>query len=95
MTNYISTSNTQHKNYSEAAALQVLIRQLRLALVEMNDHFDDPDYLIAPDINIVVGGVSTAFSLGGPQAQAIYTFVNSIAEENGYCVDLKEHTVTE
>lgn len=95
MTNYISTSNTQHKNYSEPAALQVLIEQLHLALEEMNDHFDDPDYPVAPDINIVVGGVSTAFYLGGPQSQALYNFVISIAEENGYCVDLIERTVTE
>lgn len=95
MTNYISTCNTHHKNYSEAAALQVLIEQLHLALEEMNDHFDDADYLIAPDINIVVGGVSTAFYLGGPQSAAIHNFVNSIAEENGYCVDLIERTVTE
>jgi len=95
MSNFISTSNTQHKNYSEAAALQVLIRQLRSALRELNDHFDDPDYAVAPDIIITVGGVSVAFTLGGPQAQALYTFVDSIAAENGYCVDLKEHTVTE
>jgi len=95
MNKYIATSNTQHQNYRESAALQTLLEALSAALEDSNNHFDETGDWLDPTITITVGGISTAFYLGGPQAQAICKFVESIAEENGYDVDFKNDTVTE
>ena len=95
MSKYIATSNTRHQNYKESAALQNLLEALSTALKDANDYFDETDEWLDTDITITVGGISTAFYLGGPQTQAICKFVESIAEENGYCVDFKNDIVTE
>ena len=95
MNKYIATSNTRHQNYKESAALQVLLEALSAALEDSNDYFDETDEWLDPDITITVGGISTAFYLGGPQTQAICMFIESIAEENGYEVDFKNNTVIE
>ena len=93
----LANSNVNNKKYSEAAALQQLLESLDKALEVMNSDFEqsnDYDYL-NEQITITIGGISTAFLLGGPQAQAIYVFVQHIAEENGYSVDVRKNTVIE
>ena len=93
------TNNTYNANlsgYKESAALQRLLEAVDIALHDQNERFesDDADWL-NDQIIISIAGVQTAFYLGGPQVDAIYAFVQHIADENGYEVDINRNTVTE
>lgn len=93
----ISTSSIQHPDYNEAQALQELMIAASEAITEMNDKYEETDNYDYMDgsFTINVGGKSIAFLHGGPQHQALCIFIDSIAEENGYAVDYRNHTVIE
>lgn len=74
--------------YSEGLALHTLLQRLDLALDEANDEgWIDND--IYPQVTITVDGVATAFILGGPQYDALITFIKQVASENLHYVDPK------
>lgn len=86
---------TTHLNqYNEPDALQQLLVAMHDALVKQNERFESDDWL-GDEFTITVNGIQTAFYLGGPQADAIYAFVQHIASENGYEVDIDKNTVVE
>jgi len=86
-----------HNNYNEAAALQQLLEATDATLHEWNEMAEEAlqrkeDFDVA-EFTITVGGVQTAFILGGPQVEALYRFVKHIAAENMYYVDVHTQTV--
>lgn len=93
----LSNSNVKRIDYSEAAALEQMLRAADETLAEMNDGYEktNDDIYLDVQFTISVGGISTAFLLGGPQMQALCNFVQSIADENGYSVDFETMTVSE
>lgn len=83
-------------SYKESEALQQLLRAVNDALDAENKRFErDAQYAGCEQFTITVGGVQTAFVLGGPQTQALCEFIQSIAAENFYAVDFDNDTVTE
>jgi hypothetical protein len=89
--NKIALSATRNPNYSEPAALQQL-------LINIDEAVNDDAVLdeeVCSDIQIIVGGQQVAFYLGGPQQEALYAFINHIADENAYAVDIIHNTVTQ
>lgn len=80
--------------YNEAAALQRLLDAANSALDEQEKRLTAGDYTLE-QFTITVGGVQTAFLLGGPQYTALCEFIQHIADENFYEVDFKEATVSE
>ena len=46
------------------------------------------------EIIIVINDTVAHFGLGGPQAEAIYAFINHLAAENLHEVDIENSTVT-
>ena len=86
--------NTYLNEYNEAAALQQLLQALHSALDTQNKKFES-DSEDLDQFTITVGGVQTAFYLGGPQSEAIYKFVQHVANENFYEVDIHNATVSE
>ena len=88
------TSSTYLPNYSESAALTDLLKCVNTALDERNYRFElDSQNFVDEQFTITVGGRSIAFYLGGPQAEALYRFVEHIAAENLYSVDFENNTV--
>ena len=88
------TSSTYLPNYSESAALQDLLRCVNTALDEQNYRFElDSQNAVDEQFTITVGGRSIAFYLGGPQSEALFRFVEHIANENLYEVDFDKLTV--
>lgn len=91
--NYSSIKNEQ---YNEAGALQQLLQSLHKATAEQNARFDSADSDCEfSQFTITVDNVQTAFILGAPQFEALYTFVQVIAAENFYEVDVINDTVTD
>lgn len=90
-----STSNTQHPEYNEAAALQETLQAANDALKEVYVDSAKNDRYLSAQITIVVGGQSNAFILGGPQYQALCDFATCLAEENGYEIDFNTGCVQE
>lgn len=80
-------------SYNEANALrQLLVSIVRAAatdieLKESNEQYD------GGQIIITIGGIQTAFYLGGPQIDGLYAFAQQIADENFYSVDTANCTV--
>lgn len=92
-----STSDSRRPDYNEAQALNELLQTASEYLAEANTASEDDnyDYFDCAQFTITIGGVSTAYILGGPQYQALCLFISSIAEENSYAVDFEQGTVTE
>lgn len=87
--------NTKLTSYNEAEALEQLLKNAHAALCadwERVDAFAEDAW--QDFFTITINGVQTAFYLGGPQYEALIAFVNTIADENFYEVNLNEHTVT-
>ena len=83
-------------SYNEAAALQQLLEALNDALDANNERFErNADSAYYEQFTVTVGGVQTAFVLGGPQTQALCEFIQHIADENFYAVDFDNSTVTD
>lgn len=85
--------STELKTYCEPAALQQLLQSVHTAMTNQNDAYDaGEEYL--DEFTITVAGVQTAFIMGGPQAEALYRFIEHIAAENLYIVDYDTMTLT-
>lgn len=86
------------ETYSESAALQQLLQAAYAAADEEMKLFDDA--CAGKDVpfgqfTITIGGVQTAFLLGGAQIEALAAFIDYLAKENGYAVDFNKATVTD
>lgn len=95
MTN--STDRINHPDYHEREALQRLLQAANDSLAEMIDQYeatDNYDYMDG-SFTICINGQSIAFLHGGVQHQALMTFIESIAQENGYGIDYERNLVTE
>ena len=91
--------STELSSYNEAKALQQLLNATLDAAEFQNDANDrelaDKECNDWTDLEftITVNGIQTAFMLGGPQQEALYAFINHIANENAYEVDIPGRTV--
>jgi hypothetical protein len=85
---------TRLSTYNEAEALQQLMQTINTALSDerFKQYEDD---VMSDEILITIGGVQTAFYLGGPQVDGLMAFIDHIANENGYEVDFNNSTVVE
>lgn len=84
--------STTTGSYSEPKALQQLLDNANEALAaecEALENNTDAEL----DFTITINGVQTAFYCGGPQIEALFRFVQHIADENLYEVDFKEMKV--
>lgn len=100
-----NVDNTQYdttlNSYDEPKALQQLLTSANNELTRINDEYtaalnvDKNSELPFSEFTITVGGVQTAFYLGGPQFDALLAFIQHIADENGYSVDVNSCTVEE
>lgn len=88
--------NTQYttalSTYDEATALQQLLEATDTAIDNWQKEFEN-DKSFFEEFTITIGGVQTAFILGGPQMEALYQFVKHIGRENCYYVDISTNTV--
>lgn len=94
--------NTQYtiarRTYNEAEALKQLLEATDAALNDWLEEVEasadrDDDVVDVSEFTITVGGVQTAFVLGGPQVAALHQFVKHIASEKTYYVDISTNTV--
>lgn len=69
--------------YNEEYALNTLIKNIDIAVARQNAAFDNHTFKEYDQIIIEVNGVKHAFLLGGPQINALYSFINQVADENG------------
>ena len=88
--------NTDLTDYKEAKALDQLLKLATDAMQtqaeeDAQSNFTNP----IGQFTITIGGVQTAFMLGGPQYDGVLAFITHIAYENGYMVDLDRLTVEE
>ena len=91
----VKNYTTRHQ-YNEAEALQQLLAAVNNALDAQNKRFEQqPDDYIDEEFTITVNGIQTAFILGGPQSQALFEFIQHIADENFYAVDFNNAIVEE
>lgn len=105
---HVQVARYNRYDYSEAAALQVLLEQLDIQMKESTEAINEAlnvntdaarsaQCMSIDDsstFSIIINGRSIEFGLGGPQCEALYAFVNHIAAENAYGVDLATNTVT-
>lgn len=92
-TDHRQVYNTHIDGYSESAALQFLLRAAHNALEADLERIEKNDDYTTDQFTISVGGVTCAFLLGGPQYDALISFVEHIAGENLYTVNLDNLTV--
>ncbi len=87
--------NCYRRDYSEAYALQMLLRMADYACDESAEliNFDDGEIVGCEHFTINIAGRSIDFIMGGPQYDALCKFVDSLAEENGYWVNFKKSRV--
>lgn len=92
----IKTANIHHPEYKESEALQQLLQAAARQIDDDNYlcETNEKDFEIS-QMTINVGGQSIAIIVGGPQYSALIGFVESIAAENGYVVDVNNSTVEE
>lgn len=89
--------NCYRKDYSEAYALQMLLRMASHAADESAEliNFDDGEIIGCEHFTINIAGHSIDFQAGGPQLEALCMFVDRIASENLYHVNFKKNRVVE
>ena len=89
------TSNVNHPQYTEAAALSALLSATDEAVNEMNDDYEKSGNIdhMSEQLLITVGGKTIALLLGGPQVSGLDALVEHIADENGYTIDRSKATV--
>ena len=86
--------NTNLNSYNESEALQQLLRTTFDALNAETERIEaDASDAWQEQFTITVGGVQTAFILGGPQVEALVAFIQHIAGENLYSVDIDKRIV--
>jgi hypothetical protein len=84
----MSNYSTRYDGYHEAAALQQLLETIEHAMARQLELWTAGHHEQCDEFTITVGGIQTAFDLGGPQVEALYKFVEHIAGENFYEVDI-------
>lgn len=85
---------THLSTYNEAEALEQLLKAAASAVEKVSKAFDENRNSDADvDFTITIDGVQTAFICGGPQIEALYSFIKHVASENWYEVDFHERTV--
>lgn len=80
----IYNSDVNNLKYNEDSALHQLSTAINVVTAELNDDYMLTDDYPTAQFTIAIGGVSTAFLIGGPQIQALVAFIDSLAAENGY-----------
>ena len=84
--------NNSHDDYSECLALQDLLqatcRELEAGVARL-----EAGKIEYSHFTICINGKHIEFSLGGPQAEALFRFIQHIADENAYEVDFDKQTV--
>lgn len=84
---------TQLSTYKESEALQQLLDAINDAI--SNERLEQlEDDVMNDEFVIIVNGVQTAFYLGGPQVEGLYAFMQHIASENFYTVDINNGNIT-
>jgi hypothetical protein len=86
--------NVALKSYNEASALDQLYKAANAAVDHQLDRFENNDFAL-DQFTITIGGIQTAFIFGSPQYDALVSFIEHIAAENGYAVDYDNCAVTE
>lgn len=74
--------------YPEHAECDKLLKATNNALDIFCEHGIDSEIII------IINDTVAHFGLGGPQAEAIYAFINHLAAENFHAVDIENSTVT-
>lgn len=87
--------STYLPGYSEPYALQTLLVALNVAMDEDMDRMDHEQDYVCDQFTITVGGKAIAFILGAPQIEGLYRFVQNIADENLYSINLHRSEVDE
>ena len=88
--------NCYRRDYSEAYALQMLLREARLACEESDGLIhDDSEVIDDEHFTICIGGKCIDFICYAPQYQALCKFVDSLANEQGYSVNHKHTRVVD
>lgn len=87
--------NCYRRDYSEAYALQMLLRMADYACDETTALMEDNtgEDVIIEHFTINIAGHSIDFRAGAVQCNALCKFVDSIAAENGYEVNFKKNRV--
>lgn len=86
--------NTHLNSYNEAEALDQLIKAAHSLMTKVADSFESADDSAENyEFTITVDGIQTAFYAGGPQIEALYSFIKHIADENFYYVDFDKMSV--
>ena len=82
------------EGYSEPDALQCLLVNLDKALENDTKRFEQKQgNFVSDQFTISIFGVTCAFMVGAPQADALCRFVKSICDENLYEVDIEKNVV--
>jgi hypothetical protein len=79
---------------SEVEMLDSLLKAINKEIDEQSWMLENQDDCYNT-FTIVVGSTASQFLVGGPQVNALYNFIQHIADENGYNVDVNNSTVTE
>lgn len=88
--------NCYRRDYSEAYALQMLLRMADYACDETAElMLDANEFVKAEHFTISIAGHSIDFIAGGPQIKALTMLVDHIANENGYEVNHKKGRVVD
>lgn len=87
--------STYLPGYSEPYALQTLLVALNVAMADDIDRMDHEQDYVGDQFTITVGGKAIAFILGAPQIEGLYRFVQNIADENFYSINLHRSEVDE
>lgn len=83
-------NNPENDCYDECKTLGNLVYAIDVALDKQNERYEQMDKIglsrsfSYDQIEIKVGGYKFGFLLGGPQADALYSFANQVADENGH-----------
>lgn len=86
--------STHLNNYKESEALDQLLKSAISLIDKVAKSFEsDSDSDENYEFTINVDGTQTAFYAGGPQIEALYAFIEHIAAENFYDVDIDGGTV--
>lgn len=83
------------ENYNEAVALESLLKAVTEALDEDTTAIDSNQNIPNEFVYVKVKDKEIPIILGGTQYDAFVKFIQLIADENGYEVDVEALTVTE
>lgn len=75
--------------YNEAEALQQLVDTITKVAIEENERIEQGIYVSGCEqFTINIGGLQFAFPLNAPQCCALDAFVERLASESGYTIDV-------